>query len=166
MKITLNKAKLTNVTFWAENRKDRKSNSGYIVLLNGGTISWACRKQQCVPLSTTEAEYVALTETCQVILWLRNLCKDFNNKQTEAIQINVDNQSCLSIMNDQSFSNRTKHIDTKYHFIKDIKNNGLIKASYCPTDDNVADLLTKPLGAVKLNKLRLQAGLMIIEEEC
>ncbi len=134
---------------WAEDRNDRKSNSGYMCLL-GGTISWSCRKQNCVSLSSTEAEYIALAETCQEVVWLRNLCGDFNI-ECAATTVNVDNQSCMKMCENKKFSNRTKHVDTKYHFTADLKMKGVVDLKYCPTEKNVADMLTKPLRHVKEN---------------
>jgi hypothetical protein len=144
---------------WAESRNDRKSNSGYLFKYNGGTVSWACRKQQSVALSTCEAEFYALAETCKEFLWLKNLLKDFGYEQLEPYVIEVDNQSCIKIVEGQKFSNRTKHIDTRFHFVKELQDKNVVKLKYCPTENNVADLLTKPLGSVKLSNLRKMAGL-------
>lgn len=144
---------------WAENRTDRKSNTGYLIKFGGGTVSWASRKQSCVALSTCESEYIALAETSQEVIWLRNLCKDLACPQNHPVMINEDNQSCLKLVENQKFSNRTKHIDTKYHFIRDLKAKDVIKLQYCQTDLNVADLLTKPLGATKIQQFKEAIGL-------
>lgn len=153
---------------WAENRIDRKSNSGYICMMGEGTISWCCRKQSCVSLSSTEAEYIALAETCQEVTWLREIFKDFSIDNKTPTMINEDNQSCIKMVDRQKFSNRTKHVDTKYHFIHDLKEKGVIDLQYCPTEENTADMLTKPLSRIKLAKFRGKANVnnYIIEEEC
>lgn len=154
---------------WAEDRSDRKSNSGYIFMLGGGTVSWCCRKQSCVSQSSTEAEYYALGETCQELIWLRELCKDFNIVMEQPIKVNVDNQSCMKLVDRQKFSNRTKHVDVKYHFVQDLKESQVIELFYCPTDKNIADMLTKPLQAVKLRQHRESSNVkkhFWIEEEC
>lgn len=143
---------------WAEDRKDRKSNSGYIGFVYGGTITWSCKKQVCVSLSSTEAEYIALTDTTQEILWFKNLCQDFDIKVKYPILIKADNQSAIQMVINHKFSNSTKHIETKYHFIKDVKEQGTIEIQYCPAEINIADMLTKPLGATKLKQLRELAG--------
>lgn len=139
---------------WAEDRQTRKSNSGYVFFLNGGVISWCCRKQTCVSLSSTEAEYIALSEACQETLWLRRLLQDMHQDINSATTIYEDNQSCLCMVKGGKFSNRTKHIDTKYHFVKDCVDKQLIECKYCPTDIMVADLLTKPLSANRHALLR------------
>jgi len=138
---------------WAEDKNDRKSNSGYMCML-GGTISWACRKQNCVSLSSTEAEYIALAEACQEVIWLRNLCNDFDI-MCETTTVNVDNQSCVKMCENKKFSNRTKHVDTKYHFTADLKSKDVVDFKYCPTEENIADMLTKPLKNVRLKLLRI-----------
>ena len=144
---------------WAEDRTDRKSNSGYIGFVYGGTISWACRKQATVSLSSTEAEYIALSETTQEAIWLKRLCDDFNIEIKHPVPILVDNQSAIKIVDNYKFSNSTKHIETRYHFVKDIKQRNIIDVKYCPGEHNIADMLTKPLAAIKLSQLSLKAGL-------
>lgn len=143
---------------WAECRDDRKSNSGYVFKFCGGTISWACRKQTCVSLSTAEAEFVSLSEASQEAVWLQRLLEDLGEK-AEAVTIFEDNQSCLKMLDSEKFSNRTKHISTKFHYAKDLKTNGTIKYVYCPTESMAADLLTKPVPRVRLEVLRKACGL-------
>ena len=150
---------------WAEDRVDRKSNSGYIVFAFGGTISWACRKQVCVSLSSTEAEYVALSEATQELIWLQRLSQDFSINIQYPVQILADNQSAIKMIDNHKFSNSTKHIETRYHFIKDIKEQGSINIKYVPAEDNIADMLTKALGGIKIKDLRTRAGLTDLEYE-
>lgn len=145
---------------WAQDVEDRKSNTGYLFKFNGGTVSWACRKQSCVALSSTKAEYIALAETCQEAVWLRNLLKDFNEEQTQPTVIFEDNQSCIKLVNKDKYSKRTKHVSTKYHFVKNLKDTGITNYLYCPTEVMVADILTKPLARIKLMSLRQRSGLI------
>lgn len=139
---------------WAEDRSSRKSNSGYAFFYNNGLIDWSCRKQNCVSLSSTEAEFVSLSDACQEAAWLQRLLLDFHQRVNLPITIFEDNQSCLKIAKDERFSNRTKHIDTKYHFVKDYIQRKLVKCEYCPTDEMIADLFTKPLAKPKHDKFR------------
>ena len=113
------------------------------------TISWACRKQTCVSLSSTEAEYVSIAEACQEGLWLQKLIKDFIKDKEINTTILEDNQRCLKLIENKKSSHRTKHIDTMYHFIKDIKKRKHINFSYCPTEEVTADMLTKSLNKIK-----------------
>lgn len=158
-----NKSNMTLVGFadanWAEDHEDRKSNSGYIFRLNGGAVSWACRKQACIALSSTEAEIVALAETCREAAWIRRLLKDFNELQKTPTIIYEDNQSCINRLKNGSCTTRTKHMDTKYFYTKDLKSSGEVDIVYCPSERNEADMLTKPIGAIKLKGLCKKIGL-------
>lgn len=144
---------------WAEDATDRKSNSGYLFKFNGGTISWACRKQSCVALSSAEAEYIALAEICQEVVWLRSLLEDFNEKQMQPTIIYEDNQSYIKLVYKEKYSKRTKHISTKYNYVKNLSDTDITRYMYCPTEIMVADILTKPLQQVKLKDLRQRSGL-------
>lgn len=107
-----------------------------------------------------EAEYVALSETCQEISWLKSLLKDLGEKVLTA-NVYEDNQSCISFAETGRRTKRSKHIDTREFFIRDLCNNGEINLKYCPTDKMKADLLTKPLGEIKHRKLAMELNLTI-----
>jgi Reverse transcriptase (RNA-dependent DNA polymerase) len=145
---------------WAEDTDDRKSNTGYFVSVNGGTISWSCRKQDLVAMSSAESEYIALAETCKEVLWLREIMKGFDMEEQKTTTILTDSQSCIALLKNQRFSHRTKHFDTRYHFIRDHVTKGSIRLEYVPTHENTADLMTKPLGGIKTEYLRGKAGLV------
>ncbi len=98
---------------WAGGRVDRKSNSGYLFRIYGGTISWGSRKQQCVALSSTEAEYIALPEASQEAVWLQRLKKDLHQDVIKETIIMENNQSCLQMLDSEKVNLRTKHIDKK-----------------------------------------------------
>ena len=157
---------------WAGDVHDRKSHSGYLFKFIGAPINWASRKQDCVSLSSTEAEYVALSDGCRVLLWIKRLLEDFGVKTCTPINVHEDNQSCIKLVLNDRTGRRSKHIDTKYNFVKDLSRSKKINLVYCPTDVMVADLLTKPLGRLKTNQLRSMMGLVDlakgrnIEEEC
>lgn len=139
---------------YAEDRITRKSNSGMVFFVNGGVCSWACRKQTCVSLSSTEAEFISLSSACQEASWLRRLLEEFNQPIKSPITMNEDNQSCLKIIKEEYMSNSTKHIDTRVYFVKDYVVNGIVSCVYCPTNEMIADLLSKPLQTVKHNYFR------------
>lgn len=144
---------------WANDQKDRKSNSGYIIKLGSGLIGWGCKKQNCVALSSTEAEYVAMAECCKELRWLVGLLKDIDIKIIQPVQVFEDNQSCIKIIESEKVDQRSKHIDTKYNFIKDMAQEGEIKVQYCDTENMVADILTKPLSSIKIERFRKAMGL-------
>ena len=138
---------------WASDVIDRKSMSGVIIFFNGGPVHWFSRKQSLVTLSSTEAEYISLSEAGKEIKWFKMLLEDFNCQQTEPIIVNEDNQSCIRLASDEKSVNRSKHIDIKFHFIRDMVANNEIKLVYCPTEDMVADVLTKPIATNKYNSI-------------
>lgn len=105
-------------------------------------------------LSSTEAEFVALSEARQEAIWLMRILDDCKIKFNLPMRIFEDNQSVLKMIEEEKLSNRTKHIDTRYYFVKDFIKNGFIACSYCPTQDMLADLLTKPLPLPKFEKHR------------
>lgn len=142
---------------WAEDKADRKSNSGFYCSFGNGAISWSCRKQDLVTLSSTEAEYVALSEACKELIWISRLGLDFN-VSPDAPLLYTDNQSCMKMIKHDRFSHRTKHIDTKFHHFKDNIEKQLIKLDYVESKNNIADLMTKPLGGNKIEELRRLAS--------
>lgn len=145
---------------WADNKIDRKSNSGRIFYLNGGTISWTCRKQSIVAQSSCEAEFISIADAINEAKWLRQLLAEMHVGHDAPTVIYEDNQSCIDLVRDSKFSYKTKHIDTKYKMIRDIIRKKIIRPEYCPTEEMVADLLTKPLSAIKHNYLRDKCNLL------
>lgn len=146
--------KLTLVGFsdadWASDTTDRKSTSGFLFKLGNATVSWASRKQSCVSTSTMEAEYVALSEAAQEVVWLRRLLSELGETQKKATLVYEDNRSCLDFVSLDRQTKRSKHIDTKFYHAKDLCTKGVIELQYCSTDKMVADILTKPLGPTKM----------------
>lgn len=105
-------------------------------------------------LSSTEAEFLVLTEACKEAKWIKKLLKDLNYFSEQEITIYEDNTSCLKILQNDKVSSRTKHIDVKFYFIKDLIKKEKFICEYCPTDKMIADGLTKPLPASKMEELR------------
>ena len=144
---------------WAGDVLRRKSTSGFIFLLGNGAISWGSKKQACVALSTTEAEYVALSQATREAVWLQKLMCEFLQEPEASIAILVDNQSCMALAKNPVFHKRTKHIDIQHHYIREVLEEGKVTLTYCPTEEMCADFLTKELGATKHNKCCHSAGL-------
>ena len=139
---------------YAPNSLDRKSISGYIFMFNNGPISWRTKKQAITALSSCEAEYISLTEAAKESEWLRQLHTELHPGYNQPIIIFEDNQSTIKISTNNIFSNRTKHIDVRFHFIRELISNNQIKLIYCSTNDMIADALTKSLQKIKFNHFR------------
>jgi hypothetical protein len=129
--------------------------------LDGCAVSWSSKKQELVTLSTTEAEYVALTHAAKEALWLRQFLEELFGPINEPFTLYGDNQSAIALAHSQAgqFHARTKHIDIRYHFIRYCIENGSIQLLYCPTEDMVADALTKALPSSKAKHFAMSLGL-------
>lgn len=121
--------------------------------LFGTAISWKSSQQFVVALSTTEAEYMAITEVVNEAIWLEGLLQEMGINQ-DCISIFCDNQSAIQLTKHQVYHERTKHIDVRLYFIRDIISEGIIKVRKIHTSDNTADTLTKPLPAGKFKLCR------------
>lgn len=153
--------KLTGYTDsdWAGSADDRKSTSGYVFHLGSGVVSWASKKQPIVSLSSAEAEYIAATTaTCQAI-WMRRILKDLGHEQQEATKLLCDNSSAIALSKNAVFHKRTKHIDTRYHYIRELINAGEIVLEHCKTTEQFADIFTKPLGSRTFMQQRENLGI-------
>jgi len=140
--------------------EDRCAISGYAFIINSGAVSWSAKHQEIVSLSTTESEYVAATHAAKEVLWLRSLIQQLFNSKLNATTLFCDNQSAIELSKDHQYHARTKHIDIRYHFIRWIIEQGSIKLIYCPTEDMLADALTKALPSVKVKHFAIQFGLL------
>src|SRR5882724_4875498 len=130
---------------YAEDPRDRKSTSGYTFMLTGGPIAWKSKKQSSVALSTTEAEYYALGLACQEAVWLRQLCKELYINLNQPTPIYSDNTGAVALSDNPVFHNRSKHIDIRWHFVRDLIRSKLIRTSHIPGTENGSDFLTKAL---------------------
>ncbi|XP_061886352.1 uncharacterized protein LOC133636375 [Entelurus aequoreus] len=146
---------------WAGDQDDRRSTTGNVFLLSGGAVSWLSKKQATVALSTAEAEYIALSQAAQEGIWLKRLLSDLGVKTMSTV-ILEDNQGAIAIAKNPVNHSRTKHIDFRYHYIRECVQNGQIELQYCPTNDMKADIFTKPLPRQKFEYLRGEIGLFPI----
>ena len=144
---------------WAGNPINRKSISGYTAILFGAANSWSSKKQSIVTLSSTEAEYIAAACATQEATWIQTFLSEIGHPLGKPIPLYVDNQSAIKLIQNPVAHDRMKHIDIKYHFIRDTQAQGIIKVEYCPTEHQVADVLTKPLSHEKHKRFTEQMGL-------
>ena len=142
--------------------EDRKAISGYAFIINGGAVSWSAKKQEIISLSTTESEYIAATYAAKEALWLRSLIFQLFGTSLTATTLFSDNQSAIALTKEHQYHARTKHIDVRYHFIRWIVEEGKIRLIYCPTDEMVADTLTKALPSAKVKHFAGALGLVSV----
>jgi hypothetical protein len=139
--------------------EDRRAITRYAFLIDGGTVSWTSKQQELIVLSTTEGEYVAATHAAKEALWLCSFISEIFGNTVESTTLFLDNQSAIALSKDHQYHARTKHIDIQYHFIRWVIENGSIRLIYCPTEDMIADTLTKPLLSVKAKHFAAKLGL-------
>ncbi len=141
---------------------NRKAISGYAFLIDGGAVSWSSKQQELVALSTTEAEYVVLTYAGKEAMWTQHFLSELFAPLKYPIILYDDNQSALALAHAElgQFHARTKQIDIRYHFIWYSIQNGDIRLIYCPTEDMVADILTKALPSTKAKHFAHSLGLL------
>jgi hypothetical protein len=132
---------------FADDLATRKSTGAYIFMLNGGPISWSSKRQSVVALSSTEAEYIALSDAAREAAWLRQLLSELGHIQNnQCIKIHVDNQSSIALGKTGEFHKRSKHIDVKFHYVRDQVDKKLISTPFLPSTEMLADPLTKSVG--------------------
>jgi hypothetical protein len=145
---------------WAGDLDDRKSTTGFVFFMGNTAFAWSSKKQPIVTLSTCEAEYVAATScVCQAI-WLRNLLKELHLPQEESTEIYIDNKSALALAKNPVFHDRSKHIDTRYHFIRECVSKKEVELKFVKSQDQIADIFTKPLKEDIFRKLRSMVGVI------
>lgn len=144
---------------------DRKSTSGNVILWHGAAVSWSSKKQSIVALSSTEAEYVAAaTCACQVI-WIREILEELREHQLESSVIKCDNTSAILLSRNPVFHGKCKHIDVRFHFLRNLVGKGTVVLEYVETSEQVADILTKPLHRVDFQRLREKLGVCSLKDK-
>jgi hypothetical protein len=139
---------------WANSKIDRKSVTGWVAKLNGDPISWSSKKQRTVALSTCEAELYAKAAAIQEILWLRGLMKELGLNIQTGSTVHGDNQSAISVAKNGVRSDRTKHVDVKYHFVTESVESGEVVLKWVSTHEQQADIFTKALPAPAFHQFR------------
>ncbi|KAJ9552799.1 hypothetical protein OSB04_016844 [Centaurea solstitialis] len=146
-------------------RDDFRSQSGYVFTLNGGAISWKSSKQDTIADSTTEAEYIAASDAAKEAVWLRNFLSDLRvvASISRPIDIFCDNSGAVAQAKEPREHHKSRHVLRKYHLIREIIGRGDVRICKIPTEDNVADPLTKPLARVKHEAHANSIGMQYLE---
>jgi hypothetical protein len=142
---------------WASDKIKRKSQTGYFFQLAGASISWQSRAQKTIALSSTEAEYMALCDCCKQAKWIKTLLSELGIN-VGPVPINGDNQGSIFLGSNPVQGNRSKHIDIRYHFVRQCLEDKEAKLYFVEGAENPADMFTKALGHIKFTKFRGQLG--------
>jgi len=155
---TANMVAYTNNNF-AKDIDDRKRTSGFVFFLGSGAMLWSSKKQLVVTLSTTETEYIATASCACQCIWIKRIMEtlDFNENHTLIL---CANNSTIQLSKNLVFHGMNKHIDVRFHFLRDMVNNGSIELKHCSSQSQVADIMTKPLKLEQFLNLRSKMGLI------
>ena len=138
------------------NKDDRRSVTGYVFMLAGAPISWQSRSQTTVALSSMEAEYMAACAATQESLWLAMLLEQMGIEVSKPIVLKEDNQACIDFSKNPGNHKRSKHIDCRYHFVRERVASGDIVLQWIPTTEQIADIFTKALDVGPFSRLACQ----------
>jgi hypothetical protein len=147
---------------WAVDLDRRRSTSGYVFNLFGGAISWMSKRQVVVALSTTEVEYMATTYESKAAVWLQRLCLGIGLVQ-QAVRIDCDSQSAIFMAKNLTYHSNTKHINIRYHFVRDMVEEKKVLLMKVDTLKNVADSLTKYVSTEKFSWCRGSMGIAAMD---
>jgi transposase InsO family protein len=146
---------------WASDVDERRSCTGYVFKLSGGAISWRSKRQATIALSSTEAEYMALSEIACETIWLRQLLAEIEGKPQEETLIFCDNQSAIKLSKSEAYRPRTKHIDIRHHHIRQLIDRKVMRVQHLSTKIMIADSLTKSVTKEKNDYCFKNMGLKI-----
>lgn len=130
---------------WGTCKETRRSTTGVIVMVNGNPVSWSTHRQHTVATSTMEAEYYAIAEAIRELLWYRSWLQETLGHRVTGVQLLCDNQAAIDSTKHEHSHARSKHIDIKYHFIRERVSDGTIVPTWIPTGKQLADVLTKKM---------------------
>ena len=144
-----------------KSQEHRHAISSYIFCIDRGEISWNSRKQALVSLSTTESEYVAMMHMTKEALWIRMFPGEILCPLTKPMLLYCDNQSAIAIAKNDQYHAHTKHIDIRYHIIRETIARGTVEIRYCPTNQMIADIFIKALPMKAFEALRKLLGIYL-----
>ena len=130
---------------YAGDLEERKSTSGYVFLLSLGAVSRSSRKQPVVSLSTIEAEFIATASSACQVVWLKRVLGKLGQNQGKSTIIRCDNSSAIKLSKNPVMHGRSKHIDVRFHFLRELTKAGTVELVHCGTQEQLAEVMTKPL---------------------
>ncbi|CAJ2663476.1 unnamed protein product [Trifolium pratense] len=149
---------------YAGDLDDRKSTSGYVFMIGSKAVSWSSKKQPIVTLSTTEAEFIAAANCACQAIWLSRLIAHISSDMNECITIFCDNSSSIKLSRNPVMHGRSKHIDVRFHFLRDLTKDGKIQLQHCSSFEQIGDIMTKALSLDNFCRIRELLGLCKLED--
>jgi hypothetical protein len=131
---------------FAPDKNTRRSITGWMILLFGTLISWKSKMQKGVTISSTEAEYVAISEMCMELMFIKQVLESMQMEVITPIKVYTDNLGAIYMIKNWTTGGKTKHVDTRFHYVRDLERNHTIELSFVRTDENQANMLTKNVG--------------------
>jgi hypothetical protein len=150
---------------WAGNADDRKSTAGGCFYVGTNLVAWMSRKQALISLSPAKSEYIAAGSCCTQLLWMKKLLRDYGSTK-DTMVIHCDNTSAINISKNLVQHSQTKHIDIRHHFIRDLVKSREVAVMFVPTENQLADILTKPLDRSRFESLRKAIGICDMSKTC
>lgn len=149
----------------AGNLDDRKSTAGLAFYLNDSLITRVSQKQRCVALSSCEAEFMAATAAACQAIWLRNVPRQMTYEGSGPLMLYIDNKSAIDLAKNPVFHGRSKHIDIRFHFIRECVERGEVIVKHVKTNQQKADVLTKSMPAEKFEEMRKLLGVKNLQKK-
>lgn len=143
---------------------DGRSVTGHMFYLGNSSVTWCSQKQDTVALSSCEAEFMAATEAARQAIWLQDLLREITGDVYGKTIIRIDNRSAIALSKNPVFHGRSKHIHSRYHFIRECVERELLEVEHVPGSEQKADILTKALGRVKYKEMRDLIGVQDLKE--
>lgn len=137
---------------------DGRSTTGHVFYFGNSPITWCSQKQNTVALSSCEAEFMAATEAAKQAIWLQDLLSEVTGWSCEKTLIRIDNKSAIALTKNPVFHGRSKHINKRYHFIRECIEEGQIEVEHVSGEEQRADILTKALARIKFKEMRSLIG--------
>ena len=147
---------------WCGDKNDRKSTIGYIFFYGGAPVSWSSTKEPVVALSSCEAKYIAALEAACQVVWLDAQMKELQLEKSCKVKLLVDNKSTIDLAKHSGSHGRSKHMETKFYFLREQVSNEKLKIEHCRTKIQLADILTKALKLERFRCLRDSIGIVCV----
>jgi hypothetical protein len=144
----------------------RKSTTGVLFFYGSCPVTWQSQKQKVVALSSCEAEYIAGTTAAYQGIWLSQLLAELKSEERTTFILKMDSQSAIALSKNPVFHERSKHIDVRFHFIRECVGDRKLDIEHVRTEEQIADILTKPLARDRFCELREKLGVVKISKEC